>query len=148
MKMTIINPEALGQPRLRPLPSRPLVALSEALLERRQREVEEDDEGELVREEVVGQVRARRVAGQDFVERVDRPEVEVGLLAEIAPQHREVPVDRLEREFHPREERVECLLIAGEVCAEELGELRLVAIGRPPELAHLRGAAREAVRLR
>ncbi len=56
-------------------------------------------------------------------------------------------VDRLEREFHPREERVERLLIGGEVRPDEVIELFLVTVRRPPELAHLRGPAREAVRL-
>ena len=67
------------EPRLRPLPARPVLAFGEALLERGEREVQQHDEGELVLEEVVVDVRGRVVAGEDLVERADRPDVEVGL---------------------------------------------------------------------
>ena len=129
--------EALRQPRLRPLAARPLLAVGEPLLERREREVQQHDEGELVLEEVVADVRRGIVAGQHLVEGIDRPEVEVRLPAEVAGDLEHVPVDRLEHELHPVEEGVERLRVAGEVRPDQVLERRRVAVLRAPELGHL-----------
>ena len=56
--------EALGEPRLGPLAPRPRLALGSRCVERREREVEQHHERELVVEEVVDDVRRRVVAGE------------------------------------------------------------------------------------
>ena len=61
--------EALRQARLGPLAPRPAWTLGEALVECRQREVQEHDKGQLVLKEVVQDVCGRIVAGEDLVHR-------------------------------------------------------------------------------
>ena len=72
------------QAHLGPLPPRPRRPSVEALVERREREVQQHDEGELVLEEIVRDVRRRIVAADDFVEGKHRAEIEVQLLTELA----------------------------------------------------------------
>src|SRR6185295_3463021 len=109
-----------------------------------QREVEEHDEGDLVGEEVVVDVRRRLVAGQDLVERQYRAQVEVRLPAEIARDLAHVAADGLEDELHPVEERVQRLGIAGEMRPYQLFERRGVAILGAPEAGRLFHAAAQA----
>jgi len=66
------------------LPPRPLLALTQPLLERGEREVEEHHERELVLEPVVVDVRGRVPGAHHLVERVDGADVEIGLPAEVA----------------------------------------------------------------
>ncbi len=106
--------EALGEPDLGPLPPRPLVALVEPLIERREREVEQHDEGELVLEEVVEHVRRRILPGEDLVERHDRPEIEVRLAPARERDLEHVTVELLEEILEPLEHLVERRLVPGE----------------------------------
>ncbi len=135
--------EPLGQPRFRPLAARPLFPVAQTLLERRQREVQKHGEGELVSEEVVGDVRRRIVAGERLVEGVDRPQVKVRLLAKVPPDLEHVPVERLQRELHPIEERVERLRIAGEARLHEVLEHLRVPVVLAPEPGNLLQPPRE-----
>ena len=129
--------EAVGQPGLRPLPPRPVGPLGEALLEGGEGEVEQDHEGQLVVEEVVGDVRGGAVAGEDLVEGQDGPEVEVGLPAESEGDLVHVAVELLEEALEALEHRVEGLLVAGEVAAHEGLEDLPVAVRLAPEARHL-----------
>ena len=133
--------KALGQTNFRPLPPRPFLSLAEPLLQRGEGEIEQHGEGELVGEEVVADVRARIVAGHDLVVWIDQPEIEVGLLAEIARDLQHVTVDRLEDEFHPTEQRIERGLISGEIRADEVFEHRGVTVFGTPEVGDLLEAA-------
>ena len=88
------------------------------------------------------------VAGHDLVERIDRPEVEVRLAAQLAPDLQHVPVECLEGELHPVEEGVERLRVSGEVRQGELRERRRVAILDAPEIGDLLHAAHSPRALR
>ncbi len=114
--------ERVGEFRLRPLPASPVISFLQTLVERGQWEVEEDGEGNLVREEVFIDVGAGAVSGQRLVEGLDRSEIEVRLAAQIAANLGYVAVDGLQHELHAVEERVERRLIAGEVRPYEVFE--------------------------
>ena len=130
--------KALRESGLRPLPPRPPFSFGEPLLERGQGKVQQDDERELVREEIVVDVRGGTPSVEDLIEGIDRAEVEIDLPAEVARDLDEVAVDRFEDELQPVEERVERLLLGGEV---DGGELVEVAVFLAPELRHLREAS-------
>ena len=129
--------EALRQTRLCPLAARPALALRQSLLESRQREVQKDREGELVREEVVDDVRGRVVAGEDFVEWIDRAQLEIRLSTKIPIDLQHVAVQGLQSEFHAGEKRVLSLLVAREMNSDELLEVGGVPVLRPPEFFDL-----------
>ncbi len=145
----------------------------QALIERGERKVEQDHEGELVVEQVVAHVCAGIVRGERLVEGPDRPDVQVRLAPEVASDLEHVAVEGLEHELHAREQSVACSGVAGIVLANECGErggvaisfagvtvslgsvavaLADVAISRggiagivqPPELRNLREAAGDA----
>ena len=112
--------------------------LLQPLGERRDREVQEHREREPVLEGVLDEVRARIVAGEDLVEGVDRPEIEVRLPPEVAADLVHVAVEGLERELHPGEEGVAGRGVAGELLARHRLERRGVAVLGAPELGRLR----------
>ena len=76
--------EALGEPHLRPLPAAPARPGGRSLLEAREREVEQDDEGQLVLEPVVAQMSRGLVAGEHEVDRKRRPGLDIGVEPQLA----------------------------------------------------------------
>ena len=134
------------QPRLRPLAPRPRLcprlSRSSSVVSGK---LSSTTKASLFCEEVVDDVRRRVVAGQDLVERIDRPEVEVRLPAEVAGDLVHVPVERLEHELHPVEERVERRRIAGEVRPHDSSSNAVcVAVLGAPEPGGLLDAALDA----
>ena len=99
--------------------------------------VQQHDEGQLVREKIIGDVRRRIVAAEDLVERKHRAQIEVGLLAELAVDLVHVAVELLEQALEAAEHGVERGLVAGKIGADEILERGGIPVFRPPEFAHL-----------
>src|SRR5262245_6361026 len=85
--------ESLRQPGFGPLPPRPLLSLHEALLKRGKGKVEQHRECKLVVEEIIQHVGRGIVTRQNFVEGIDRSEVEIRTHAEIAVDLEQVAVE-------------------------------------------------------
>jgi hypothetical protein len=129
--------EPLSEPGLGPLAARPAFAFRQTLFEGGQREVEQDDEGELVLEKVVGRVRGGVVSREGLVEGIDRSPVEVHLHPEVAVDLHHVSLEGLHRELHPLEQGVQRRGVSGEAPADELLEGLRVAVLRAPEARDL-----------
>ena len=97
--------------------------------------------------EIVGRVRGRIVACEEIVERQNRTGIEIRLLAKLAPNLAHVTVVLLEVLLKSIEELVECWLIAGEVCADEVFENVARAVFLAPEISELFQAALNAFAL-
>jgi hypothetical protein len=133
--------EALGEPGLRPLLAGPRHAVRQPLIERGEREIEQNDEGDLVLKEIVEHVRRRIVPGEDLVDGKHRPDIEIGLPPEREAELVHVPVELLEQPLETIEELMVRRVVAGEVLEHELLERGLVAVFRAPELRDLAHAA-------
>ena len=120
-----------------PLATRPRFPLGQPLLQRREGEVEENYERELVREHVIADVRSRVVAGERLVEAVDRSEVEVGLPLEIEADLEHVTVQFLQKTLEADEHRIQGFRIAGEIVAHEVFELAARTVLSAPEFPDL-----------
>ena len=113
----------------RPTPAGSTTAPLEAFREGREREVEEDGEGEAVRR------RGRRGRGPRGPSppsprrRRGSPRGRGRSAPEVAGHLEEVPVDRLEDLLHPREERVALRRVGEEVRLRDLREGRGIAVG-------------------
>ena len=137
--------EPLREARLRPFPPCPVAAFPDPLVERRQGEIEQDDERELVREEIVGDVGSRVVARHDLVEGIHRAEIEIRLPAHEPSDLRPMSVYRLEHVLEPREHRVACHRVAGVVQADEGLEGIPAAVIVAPEGGDLRQSPADVV---
>ena len=140
--------EPAREARLGPLPPRPRAALLDPLLERREREVQERDERDLLREEVLADVRRGLPRAEEPVDGQDRPRLDDGPAREVAPDLVHVPVQRLEVLLEALEEAVQDLRVGREVLLRERDEGRAVAVGGAPERRGLVDAALDARALR
>ncbi len=136
--------ELLGEARLGPLPPRPAHALGHALLQRREREVQERDEGELVAEHVVGHVRRGAPRAQAAVEAGERPEIEIDAPPQIAAHRDEVAGDALLRGLEAVEHAVQLEASGHELGGHELREFGGGAVLGPPEARDLVNASLDA----
>jgi hypothetical protein len=139
--------EALGQPRLRPPAPRPGAALGQPLLERGQREVEQDHEGELVLEQVVREMGARVEGGQPLVQRELGADLQVHAAAQVASQRGEVAAHPLQGELQAAEGLVQRLAAREELRLHERPEGGRVAVLLAPVAPHLRHPALYPLRL-
>ena len=112
--------EGLRQPDFRPLPARPGRTIFEAFLKRGERKIQQHDKGQLVLEEIIGNVGRRIVAADNFVEGKHRAEIEIKLLAELAVDLVHVSAQLLQQMFQAVEHRIQRGLISGEIGAHEI----------------------------
>ena len=132
---------ALGEADLGPLARRPARPVAQLLLQARQREVQQDHEGDLVGEEVVLEVGAGVVGREQAVHRQDGAQVEVGVPAEGATDLEHRSVELFVQPVEPVEGGIAHGRTRQEVVGDERLERRLVAVLRPPQRRHLADAA-------
>jgi hypothetical protein len=137
--------EAPRQTDLGPLPAAVSLALGEALLERRQREVEERCEGYLPQKEVLGEVRRGIETRKKRIDGEERTDVEIGRAAKLSPHLVHVAVELLEDRLEANEALLQGLAIGDELL---LGERHEVSVLLAPLRAHLREPALDASPLR
>ena len=129
--------KTFGEPDFGPLAAGPGGPLFQTFVERGEGEVQENGEGKLVVEEIVEEVGGRIVAGEDFVEREHRAQVEIGLLIKLAANFVHVAIELFEHALEAIEHGVESGLVAREIGANEFLEHGCIAIFRAPELGYL-----------
>ena len=141
--------KAFRQPYLGPLPARPRRTFLETLVERGEREIEQHHEGEFVLKEIVENVGGGIVAGDNFVERKHRAEIEVRLLAELPVDLVHMAAQLFQQTLQAVEHRIQRGLVSGEVGREQSPRRRQrVAIFGAPELSHLLQSALDSSTLR
>ncbi len=128
--------EPLCEAHFRPLPARP-VARGRSLFERGQRKVQQRDKGQVIREEVVGEVRARVVAGKELIDRQHRTQFEILGNTKLAGDLLHVAVDLLEHVFEAREQRVQCRRVTRELRAHQFFEHRGATVFGTPHRSDL-----------
>ena len=129
--------ESPGQPHRGPLLARPLRALRQHLVQRRQREVQEGDERQLRLEEILGGVRRQIDLGELLVDGKQPPEVHVRVPPQLALEVDEVPVHLLERFLEAAQQRGELARVGLEPLLGEGAPRPIVAVLRAPHRSDL-----------
>ena len=139
--------DTAGEARLRPLPPAPLRALAQPLGQRAAGEVEQHDERDPCREQIVGDV-ARRIPGAEpRVDRQLRTDRQIEATAEIAAQRVEIAVDALEGGFEPCEGGVQRRPLRQELGFDQGAQGGRIAVVGAPRALHLGEAARDSAAL-
>src|SRR5437899_12473450 len=87
------------------------------------------------------------VPAEHLVEWKHRAKIEIHLLAELAIDLMHVAAELFEQALKAAEHRVECRLIASEICADKFLECSSIAVLAPPELGNLMQPAFQACAL-
>ena len=82
-------------------------------------------------------MRRRIIARKDLIVGLDRAFIEIHVLAEFAVDFGQMPERLFEQPFETGKHRIQCGLIPGEICGNELFKFGLTAVGIAPEPGHL-----------